>query len=256
MKKIVLIISALLVFTAPAAFGWGKAGHDAVAYIAECNLTKKARRNVERYLGGRSIVYYSTWMDEYRKTPEHNYMDGWHVGYVDEELRNTPEVWREKGDCVKEIAAAIDLLRNYRELEDSVVNLNLKFIIHLAGDMHCPVHIKYPETPNFRVKLNGQDMTYHAVWDSGLIEASHRWHYTEYRHQLDRWSKAERKAVSQGTPADWFHESAADCRVIYQWASPGEELGQDFVNRAHELAEIQILKAGYCLAAILNELFG
>ena len=28
------------------AFGWGKSGHDAIAYIAECNLTPKARKNI------------------------------------------------------------------------------------------------------------------------------------------------------------------------------------------------------------------
>ena len=51
------------------AFGWGKSGHDAIAYIAECNLTPKARKNIEKYLDGRSIVYYASWMDVYRHTP-------------------------------------------------------------------------------------------------------------------------------------------------------------------------------------------
>lgn len=45
------------------AFGWGKSGHDAIAYIAECNLTPKAKKNIEKYLDGRSIVYYASWMD-------------------------------------------------------------------------------------------------------------------------------------------------------------------------------------------------
>ena len=45
------------------AFGWGKSGHDAIAYIAECNLTPKARKNIEKYLDGRSIVYYAAWID-------------------------------------------------------------------------------------------------------------------------------------------------------------------------------------------------
>ena len=31
------------------AFGWGKSGHDAIAYIAECNLTPKAKKNIEKY---------------------------------------------------------------------------------------------------------------------------------------------------------------------------------------------------------------
>ena len=33
------------------ACGWGRIGHDAVAYIAECNLSPKAQRIAEKYLG-------------------------------------------------------------------------------------------------------------------------------------------------------------------------------------------------------------
>ena len=43
------------------ACGWGRIGHDAVAYIAECNLSPKAQRIAEKYLG-HSIVYFSSWM--------------------------------------------------------------------------------------------------------------------------------------------------------------------------------------------------
>ena len=61
------------------AFGWGKSGHDAIAYIAECNLTPKARKNIEKYLDGRSIVYYASWMDVYRHTPAYKVTSGWTI---------------------------------------------------------------------------------------------------------------------------------------------------------------------------------
>ena len=51
--------SVVLICTlgALSAFGWGRVGHDAVSYIAECHLTPTAKANIEKYLDGESIVY-------------------------------------------------------------------------------------------------------------------------------------------------------------------------------------------------------
>lgn len=253
-KYIITLIAAALCAGQPL-LAWGKIGHNSIAHIAECHLTEKARANIERYLG-HSIVYYATWMDEYRKTPEYKYTDKWHSGAVDKNLHSTKENRKEDGDCVTELENAIARLKDYKKLDDATVSLNLKFIIHLTGDMHCPVHILYPDIKmRFNVKLSGQQMSYHKLWDSGLLQAAHAWSYTEYRQQLDRFPAGERKAMSEGAPAGWMHESAVNCRVIYDWAKPNDELGQDFVNKAHALAEMQIVKAGYRLARVLNDLF-
>ena len=47
MKKLsVCLLTAVLSCWCATAFGWGKIGHDAIAYIAECNLTPKAKKNI------------------------------------------------------------------------------------------------------------------------------------------------------------------------------------------------------------------
>ena len=54
MKKLsVCLLTAVLCCWCATAFGWGKIGHDAIADIAECNLTPKAKKNIEKLLGGR-----------------------------------------------------------------------------------------------------------------------------------------------------------------------------------------------------------
>lgn len=98
------------------AFGWGKSGHDAIAYIAECNLTPKARKNIEKYLDGRSIVYYASWMDVYRHTPAYKVTSGWHGDTVDADGKYVPNA---KGDAVQCIEEAIARLKDYRSLDDS-----------------------------------------------------------------------------------------------------------------------------------------
>ncbi|MGL4293890.1 MAG: S1/P1 nuclease, partial [Bacteroidales bacterium] len=82
MKNSLLLVSLLLVLPLTELFGWGRKGHDAIAYIAECNLTPQAQETIEKYLG-HSIVYDASWMDRYRKTPEYLFTDKWHMGSVD-----------------------------------------------------------------------------------------------------------------------------------------------------------------------------
>ena len=58
-----LFISLLCLLGTTRALAWGQKGHDVVAYIAECNLTPKAKKTIEKYIGT-SIVHYASWMDE------------------------------------------------------------------------------------------------------------------------------------------------------------------------------------------------
>ena len=85
MKRFILMAMAGLLICSPA-FGWGREGHETIARIADNNLRPSARKVIEKYLGGHSIVYYAKWMDEYRHTPEYSFTTRWHVARVDENL--------------------------------------------------------------------------------------------------------------------------------------------------------------------------
>ena len=66
MKRFILILFLLLAAREIRAFGL--AGHAAIACIAEHHLTPRARANIMRYTDHRSIVYYASWMDEWRRS--------------------------------------------------------------------------------------------------------------------------------------------------------------------------------------------
>ncbi len=72
MKKLLLLLfaAALSLSASEPARAWGREGHETIAKIAERNLTKRAKKRIEKYLGGHSVVYYAKWMDEYRPDPE------------------------------------------------------------------------------------------------------------------------------------------------------------------------------------------
>ncbi len=255
--KIFLLAVSVLALSSFQGYGWGRTGHDAVTAIAERHLTRKAKAAVEDILDGKSIIYYSKWMDDVRRTPEYGYTTNWHVGHVDEDFHAVVAEKHGKynGDCLWGLRKIMPVLENYKEYDDSTVQVNLKFLIHLIGDMHCPSHVYYADLEEFDVLLGARRLSYHALWDSGLIDSVHGWSYSEYADMLDRAGKKEMEAVCQGSFEDWLEESARTCRCIYDWAGPGQKIDQDFKNKAIVLAEHQIMIAGYRLASVLNSLF-
>lgn len=262
MKKTVLSVFAafaLIICNCSDVLAWGRIGHDAVCFIAEQNLTPKARKNISKYLGGESIVASASWMDEVRDWPAYSHTTKWHSAAVD--ANGEPCMGKDvkpdkyKGDAVLELVNLIDKMENWKELDDSTVAVGIKMIIHLVADMHCPGHVKYPGVKGFKVIYGGNEVTYHYVWDDAMLEKMNRWGFVEYGYMLDRLSRKEIKAVTAGTPIDWERENAVVSRAIYDWAKPGDDLRKEFNLKAKALADSQIQKAGYRLAAVLNELF-
>ena len=259
MKKILFTVLAGLILSAPA-FGWGREGHEVIAKIADNNLKPSARKVIEKYLGDHSIVYFAKWMDDYRHTPEYKFTSKWHVLNVDENLKYYTN--EKDGDAVYGLKQAVEALKNYKELPDSAVAVNLKYIIHLVGDMHCPSHICFDgRDQNFKVKFGGGyikpvlESKIHTVWDQYAIQSCRIWSVSEYAQELDRMSKKEIKAAVAGSYEDWVYDNAKRCLAQFDMAKPGDKLAQDFVNEAMPLIETQMLYAGYRLAAVLNSLF-
>ncbi len=262
MKKLIIFLIALCVLLPVQELSaWGREGHETIAKVAERNLTKKAKKRIEKYLGGHSIVYYAKWMDEYRQTPEYAFTNEWHTAPVDATLNYTDALLKPKGNAIYGLELALKNLADYKNMADSAVAVNLKYVLHLVGDMHCPAHIKY-STHNMKYDVMFEDKYHiphkfyvHHVWDNEVITTSRIMSVSEWAAELDKFTKAEKRACAAGTPRDWMHDCAVTCEVQFEWAKPDQRLGQDFLNLAVPLVELQIQKAGYRLASVLNELF-
>lgn len=260
-----LIISAVMLLLSssfcPAAWGWGQKGHDVIAYIAEQNLTCRARNKISQILEGKSIVYYSSWMDNLQNAPNweggYDVTKTWHYANVDEGF--TYETMRKeaRGDVLTATETILQALRS-RELSDSLRADYLKMLVHLIGDMHCPMHAgRFSDLGGnrFPVQWFGQQTNLHTVWDSRMIESARKWSYTEWQRQLDRCKRRERKIISSGTPRQWFDETVDAAAYIYANTSEGADLSYQYIYDNTALLERQLLHAGYRLAALLNEIF-
>lgn len=257
MKPRLIITLIIATLFCPEVFGWGALGHDAIAYIAECNLTPKAKANIERYLGNRSIVYYASWMDMVRNQPHYRHTSPWHAFDIDSTGHYIPS---KKRDAIKGLAITTEKLRNHKNMTDSAVADNIKILVHIVGDIHCPAHAfdaAYPQK-SIKFTLNKTPYQVHSFWDGASID-HHRWNYLEYQHQLDRATPEEKEAICNSTPEDWANESAEVIRFTYSWFENGANYNNpqtlDFRLMAQDLAHPRLMKAGYRLAHLLNELF-
>ena len=268
MKRIATIVITLLVLMQSASvYAWGPMGHDVVAAIAEQHLTKKAKKNIDKLLGGKSIVYYASWMDNIQNSPYwkdgYNKTKTWHYANVDEGFTYQTMQKNKDGDVVSGLEFLTGELTNrYDELTDSMRVDYLKMIVHMVGDLHCPMHagrLSDRGGNKTKVKWFGQQTNIHSVWDSKMIESARKWSYSGWVEQLDRTDKKFKKEVMRGTYEEWFNATVENAALIYKYVeSLGDnpKLSYQFIYDFSPMLEQQLLLGGYRLAYVLNTIFG
>ena len=266
MKRICACV--LLALSTLTTYAWGPMGHDVVAAIAEQNLTRKAKKNIEKLLDGHSIVFYSSWMDNIQNSPSwkggYDKTKTWHYANVDKGLTYQTMQKNENGDVVSALTELTkQLTENYDNLTDSIRVDYVKMIVHMVGDLHCPMHagrLSDRGGNGTKVKWFGQKTNLHSVFDSKMIESSRKWGYQEWVEQLDRKDRKFKKAAVQGSYEDWFMKTVSNAAEIYDYVERQEEdepnLSYQFVYDFSPMLEESLTLGGYRLAYVLNTILG
>ncbi|MBO5805345.1 MAG: S1/P1 nuclease [Tidjanibacter sp.] len=267
MKRLpIFIVSLAALFNSLSGYCWGPTGHDVVAAIAENHLTEKTKERLAELLDGRSIVYYSSWMDSIQNSPYweagYNQTKTWHYANVDNGHTYQTMKKNDNGDVVVALERLTsELTNNYENLTDSVRSDYVKMIVHMVGDMHCPMHAgRLSDLGGNRTKVRwfSRNTNLHSVWDSKIVESARNWSYSEWRDQLDRTDAEFKATVMQGNFEQWFTETVAGAAKIYDYVeSMGENpnLSYQFVYDFSPLLEDRMLVGGYRLAYVLNSIF-
>lgn len=238
-------------------YSWGQKGHDVTCAIAQKHLTKKAKKQISEILDGKSIVYWANWMDNASHTPEFRHTSTWHYKNIDADETFENAVLNEHGDVIRAIEEQIAALKSGK-LDKEGKALALKFLVHLTGDMHCPMHMGHRSDRGgnrWQIQYFGSGKNLHSIWDSSLIESAHKWTYTEWVEQIDTYGKAENKAIAEGSVSDWGRQTYEISKEIYDETPVGSKLSYDYVSRWTPTIEQQLLRGGLRLAAILNDIF-
>ena len=257
MKKL-LSTSFALFISVVSALGWGEKGHNATAHIAQKHLSCRAKKEISRLLGGRSMAYWSSWADGLRSDDRFDFISTWHYANADEGYTYqtapkapTGDVYTAVEECVRQLQA--------KGQSDSLRAMYLKLLIHFVGDMHCPMHAGHASDRGgngHKVEFRGRSTNLHSLWDSALIDAAHGWSAQEWAENIDhRKPRRERRELAAGTPLMWMEETVVLSHSIYAATLRDAALPRDYVHTFAPLIEEQLLEGGYRLAALLNEIF-
>lgn len=252
-----LMVAAGITAGTTTARAWGQKGHDITCSIAERHLTKRAAAKIDKLLDGQSIVYWGNWLDNASHTPEYSYTKTWHYKDIDADETYETTVLCESGDVVTAINAQIAALQS-GELNKDAEALALKMLIHLVGDIHCPMHTgrKTDKGGNtWQVQFFNTGKNLHAIWDTDIIERAHKWTYSEWTEQIDRVGRVTIREIAEGTPDDWCKETHEITEKIYEMTPVGAKLSYDYVAETAPIIEQQLLRGGLRLATILNEIY-
>ena len=119
---------------------WGEIGHKVVGEIAERKLDPDVKYIINDLLDGESMASASTWADEIKSDPLYQKYSPWHYVNMPLDMEYENSKKNPKGDIVFALKQSIKILKN----PDSAIeekSFYLKFLIHLVGDIHQPLHL-------------------------------------------------------------------------------------------------------------------
>jgi hypothetical protein len=233
---------------------WGPTGHRAVGRIAEGHLTPAAAHGVAELLSGEPLAYVATWADEIRSEPEWKKGDPWHWVTIPDGQSYQTAAKNPEGDIVEAIG------RFERRLADRYAPRlervqALKWLAHLVGDIHQPLHAGRGDDRGGNEVLVlwfGEPTDLHDVWDSRIIDRS-RLSFSELAELVGPTRAEDVLAWQASGPADWAHESQALRGAAY--ALGDRKLSYLYEHAHWPTIRRRVQQAGVRLSGVLNRIF-
>lgn len=256
-KKIFAGLAIVAVF---ALVSWGPVGHRTVATIAYNHLTPQAKAGIRKLIGDTSLADISTWADEVRSSnPAYASTAPWHFlnlksGYTYDQFADAvskapkPNVYTALQKCEADLKSDTTSPGNRA--------IALKFVVHLVGDLHQPMHVSHAEDlggNRIQVKLFDYQTNLHSVWDSGLL----RQHSLTLDMYAAEWDKATPQQIATWQHDDmlkWLYESYVISEQIYADVAKNPNLGDKYYNEAMPIVAKRIEQGGIRLAGVLNDI--
>jgi hypothetical protein len=268
-----IMIRSLSVFLSlslyvPAAFSWGNTGHQTIGEIAERFLTPEAKMAITDILGPEKLAIAATWADAVRDDPAFNNFKSYH--FIDIEENASYETAPHAAKDSMTIITKYPLLLASKEVNRSVKIVALKYLIHVVGDIHQPLHVG-SETDQggnkVKVNWNNQPANLHEVWDSKLIDydiSKLKVHVSPLKfytfinyaddiiknHPLEKMSLEK---IQMAPPLEWIKESQNLRSTVYNFE--GTSLNENYKEKNIAIIEERLLFGGVRLANLVNAIF-
>ncbi|MGC1728270.1 MAG: S1/P1 nuclease [Steroidobacteraceae bacterium] len=279
------LLPALLALTAvcvaPCAVAWGPQGHRTIGAIADRLLTREAHAAVAQLLAGdldkfgnpsgrTTLEAVSVWADEIRGTRASR--PDWHYDNIPVCGAEPRARYCRDGQCNSaQLERLIGVLAD-RQAAPRERNEALKWVVHLVGDIHQPLHAadnadrggNDVQVALAGVRTRGRE-SLHRAWDGELVRlALNARGGQRPPEDIDALALEARRLAAdagQGTPESWASESNNLARgVAYRF--PGFVCGRApqgivlldaaYLQKARSVVRKRLLLAGARLANLLN----
>jgi hypothetical protein len=265
---------------------YGPEGHRIVAEIAQAHLTPATAAQIQTLLahdldksgnpsGRTSIAEVASWADEIKGTPVGDQDKPWHYDDVPVCGPVNHDTYCPSGNCAStQIDHFVGVLKDPNAAERDR-NEALKWIVHLIGDIHQPLHAATRGDGggnSVKVSLSGigttsSHPTLHGIWDTELVAQTISDNGGEPSFVGAAISDCDQQVWLRGSVSDWITESHNLARDIVYANLPGGfvcqapdtqtvPLGVDYYTAAKPVLEVQLRKAGIRLAKVLNDALG
>jgi hypothetical protein len=240
------------------ALSWFDKGHRIVGLIAHAKLNADVRKEIEKILpGSMTLADAAIWPDHegrsirdfdplhYVRIPEDA------AGY--DQARDCPE-----RNCMVEALTWFSAAVADRNAPIMTRRLALRYVAHLVGDMHQPLHAGRAIDgggTNIPVSYRGRTTNLHFFWDTDLVELETGNEEEVANRLTTNLTEEERLKWQAGDPKQWTDESLMLVRSYAYSTGPSVELSDDYVDKARPVVRRRLAQAGIRLAWLLNIAF-
>lgn len=252
-RKLLIVLSLITLLVQPAV-AWSPQGHILVALIARSQLSSEVISNVNFYLKGMTWEEAACWMDDRVLNPKAEETKTWCFALVD---KDKTYVQSKEPNLINKLEFCIRILQ-YRTLQsDESIHENLKLLFHLLGEIHQPLHCGYVSDrggEEIDLYLIQKETNLFRLWDKEIIKEKKMdiWYLAKSLVGLNM--SVKRKAdIEKLDVMHWMQESRLLLPEIYK--INGGKVDQLYVDMNAPRVEMQLIKAGLRLAALLNKYF-
>lgn len=250
----VAVLAGLLGLPRGAA-AWGANGHRVIARIAEHHVAPETARAIDELIGPDSLVRVSTWADEIKSDPSWNRASPWHyINVPPGEPFDTAER-SDRGDLLEAMERFSAVLRDRQASKEDRATA-LRFLVHLVGDAHQPLHSGYAEDRggnDVLVTWFGDPTNLHSVWDSKLIDHE-QLSFSELAEMIDHPTPDQVATWQASGFVDWLNESRGLLDKVYDLGDRRLSWGYAYHNTP--IVERRLVQGGIRLAGLLDRLLG
>ena len=255
MKKVICFL-LIFPFLINQALAYGQTGHRVVGLVAEQHLSKKARKKVLQILANNSLAEVANFMDDVKSDHAYDHTHDWHWVTIPNGQQYEQTQKNLHGDVIMKIEEIVLALKGGK-LNPAQEQENLKFLVHLVGDLHQPLHVGTGEDMggnNVKLQWFSQNSNLHRVWDSDIIEGKDL-SYTELASFLGEPTKAQVKSWQTNNVRAWATEMMIYRPQVYAIPQDGK-LGYRYSYDNFNTIQKLLLQSGIRLAGLLNEIYG